>query len=117
MSGLVEFLRARLDEDEATALEAPKGPWHIGNAIDPTEPCDLRTFPDVRMVADGLNWLVAEHIARHNPARILVEVEAKRRIVDDAWGGPDHQDMWEHHIRLLALPYASHPDYREEWKP
>lgn len=117
MSGLVEFLRARLDEDEALAREAPPGPWLIGNAVDPTQPCSVHTFPGVRFVADGLNWLVAEHIARQNPARVLAEVAVKRRMIDDTWGGPGHQDMWDHHMRLLALPYRTHPDYRSEWAP
>jgi hypothetical protein len=136
---LVEFLRARLDEDEALAREAPPGPWHIGNAVDPTQPCHVHTFPGARMVADGLNWLVAEHIARQNPARVLAEVEAKRRILHEHKPAkPKYLSRWEPGcmtcstaqawdekaneahcltLRLLALPYASHPDYREEWKP
>lgn len=24
---------------------------------------------------------------------------------------------WSVNVRLLGLPYADHPDYREEWKP
>lgn len=79
------------------------------------------------------------HIARHDPARVLREVEAKRRIIDDAlryearidgeWGcshdpdeiaagvcpyiPPDEIDA----LRLLALSYANHPSYRQEWAP
>lgn len=120
MSGLVEFLRARLDEDEALAREAPPGPWHIGNAVDPTQPCSVHTFPGVRLVADGLNWLVAEHIAHHNPARVLAEVEAKRQMLDQHVGyyGTGDDSSWPVRVlTLLALPYTSHPDYREEWKP
>ena len=124
MSGLVEFLRARLDEDEALAREAPAGPWHIGNAVDPTQPCHVHTFPGARMVADGLNWLVAEHIARQNPARALAEVSAKRRIVDlyemtstSAELDPDAWLVMKETVAHLATPYADHPDYREEWKP
>jgi hypothetical protein len=137
--GLVEFLRARLAEDEALAGEAPPGPWHIGNAVDPTQPCNVHTFPGARMVADGLNWLVAEHIARQNPARVLAEVEAKQQIIDahkpsrpeyrprrefvcetcstaQAWDGEANEANCLT-LRLLALPFASHPNYREEWKP
>ncbi|WP_051790082.1 DUF6221 family protein [Streptomyces sp. NRRL S-1022] len=133
MNDLVEFLRARLDEDEALAREAPPGPWHIGNAVDPTQPCHVHTFPGARVVADGLNWLVAEHIAHQHPARVLSEVMAKRKILESVV--PSVADMaesiaFEYGARhsppgrvavellcLLALPYASHPDYREEWKP
>ncbi|AVH60035.1 MULTISPECIES: DUF6221 family protein [Streptomyces] len=136
---LVDFLRARLDEDEALAREAPKGPWHIGNAVDPTQPCNVHTFPGARPVADGLNWLVAEHIARHDPARVLAEVDVKRQLI--ARGGPfctsdcdepgnepmDPDTNWttplEHHLdcaayeaaKLMALPYADHPDFDPAW--
>jgi len=50
--------------------------------------------------------------------RILAECEAKRRIVAECgkpmmtFYGPTEK----HVMRLLALPYADHPDYREEWK-
>jgi hypothetical protein len=60
----------------------------------------------------------AAHVARHDPARVLAECEAKRRIVDSE-GSP----YVEGHVpatrtlRFLALPYADHPDYRQEWKP
>jgi Family of unknown function (DUF6221) len=127
---LINFLRYRVTEDEALALEAPQGPWHIGNAVDPTKPCHVHTFPGARMVADGLNWLVAEHIAMHDPARVLAEVEAKRRVLDRY---ENQVAMLRNHmggiltkylaaellavVQLLALPYASHPDFREEWRP
>jgi hypothetical protein len=126
---LVQFLRDRLDEDEALAREAPPGPWHIGNAVDPTQPCHVHTFPGVRLVADGLNWLVAEHIARQHPARVLAEVKAKRRIVDLMAGilvaaqGDSEVDHCgdlgaaEDALALLALPYADHPAFKPEWRP
>jgi len=139
MTGLVEFLGARLDEDEQIAREAPPGPWHIGNAVDPTKPCHVHTFPGVRLVADGLNWLVAEHIARHDPARVLAEVSAKRQQIDEHQPArPQYMprqtrgcltcttaQAWDdladeancRTLRLLALPYASHPEYREGWRP
>jgi hypothetical protein len=82
---------------------------------------------------------VAGHVVRHDPARVLAEVEAKRRIVESAAeimdrgafpeGVSDGRDpdevesdeglaaLAEYHLRLLALPYADHPDYREEWRP
>jgi hypothetical protein len=76
------------------------------------------------------------HIARWDPARVLAECEAKRRIVaihardyghecpgegEDpimipaGWYGSDGCRDCDV-LRLLALPYASHPDYREEWR-
>lgn len=85
----------------------------------------------------------AEHIARHDPARVLREVEAKRRIIGEhrvlwepGWtpeGEDDEEflvcarceDRSRHDamrwpcptLRLLALPFAEHPDYQKEWAP
>lgn len=101
MSGLTEFLRARLDEDKQAARRALD--WW-----------------DSDREAGYFEWPSREastHVARHDPARVLREVEAKRRMLDDVWGGPDHEEMWDHHVRLLALPYAQHPGYRPEWAP
>ena len=73
------------------------------------------------------------HIARHDPARVLAECEAKRRIVEQARmavrlsdetpddGNPKAERIhgaataWECALDVLALPYADHPDYRDEW--
>jgi hypothetical protein len=68
-----------------------------------------------------------------DPARVLAECEAKRRIVELHDRGHECS-QYDHHgevdsctyahdfddcstLRLLALPYASHPDYQTEWKP
>lgn len=53
--------------------------------------------------------------------RVLADCEADRRIVTAASGwasaDADTQAAMENIKRLLALPYADHPDYREEWRP
>lgn len=65
-------------------------------------------------------WLVAR---LDDPARVLVEVEAKERIVRryvDTWNGTNLFDGDEYEtviLPLLALPYANHPGYRVEWRP
>lgn len=106
---LIEFIRARLDEDERVARWAGGGIWH-----------------DVAAVRES--WLAecnredATHILRHDPARIRAEVDAKRRILElgtcaacEIESQPcDHRDDV---LALLALPYADHPDYRPEWSP
>ena len=80
------------------------------------------------------------NITRWHPARVLAECEAMRRLVAEhradasgengmlntgrCWTCVEfHADMdceqQEHPcvtLRILALPYAEHPDYREEWK-
>ncbi len=56
----------------------------------------------------------ADYIARWAPARTLQEIEAKRRMLKELDLTSQTQ---QHLLKLLALPYADHPDYRQEWKP
>ena len=77
---------------------------------------------------DG-DWLpTARHIARHDPARVLAECAAKRRIVEQCEEMCERDRMdagtgyWEvaadaslAAVRALASVYADHPDYRQEW--
>lgn len=70
----------------------------------------------------------AGHIIRHDPARVLREVEAKRLILAEYESVAEDADLSDDGDRVLlsslrgalkalALPYADHADYREEWKP
>ncbi|MGX1632687.1 DUF6221 family protein [Streptomyces albidoflavus] len=142
MNDLIAFLQARLDEDEVVARSAYPGPWSSGMQFGlPAVHASGR--PVCR--ADAPN---VDHIARHDPAHILAEVQAKRlvlgRYLSSAAAVPDleaerarlgalgrstamtdmdletviHQrDALLPVLHLLALPYADHPDYREEWRP
>ena len=110
ITGLVEFLLARIHEDEADARLAvkgfPTGEWtHDGGVYAGHETND---------VADWFYNDTAYHVARWDPARVLAECDAKRRIIEHCgeWVWPDCRVL-----HLLALPYADHPDYRAEWKP
>lgn len=55
----------------------------------------------------------------------LAECDAKQRIIEecskvlavDGWEYDDAPDLAERTLRLLALPYANRPGYREGWKP
>ncbi|MGX1708873.1 DUF6221 family protein [Streptomyces albidoflavus] len=135
---LIAFLRARLDEDEAVA--ATPEAW---TAFEEDESTGTRRV-DVdhsfeRVVACTRAWR-GVHIARHDPARVLAEVEAKRQIVGlhfviGGWEDEDGHDRglgceccghseeysdrggWCETLRLLALSYADHPDYRDAWRP
>ena len=91
MSTLTEFLLARIKEDE---VMAPL----LHDYIE----CDLARQG---LFDPDFGW---ECTCGH-PARVLAECEAKRRIVE-LISSPGMQVF-----RLLALPYADHPDYREEW--
>ncbi|MEU0467265.1 DUF6221 family protein [Amycolatopsis sp. NPDC006131] len=104
VDALVAFLRARLDE--RSDPEAP-------------EP-HLSTCAAVR-------WGFAERDCDcGEPDRVLAEVDAKRRIIDhieDQWdaayGEPGRflPPEWVAVLQLLALPYADHPEFRQEWRP
>ena len=151
---LVAFLRARVDEDEQVAREATRGPWRVANV---EYGAAIVNGPDV-MQDGGRDWATGErlqvlrplsvippdvdygsvveladaaHIARHDPARVLREVEAKRRTVEIHYdyrgvcptcfslrNQPAQREPYPcDTLMLLALPYADHPDYRDEWKP
>lgn len=110
---LVEFLTARLDEREQEAR--------------------------IRL-ADTISQYGMSEL---DPDRLLAEVEAKRRIVNEHYVFQDavqacrqcsdkraeddplvRADRWVtlvpgpcSTVRLLALPYADHADYRDEWRP
>lgn len=119
-TGLPEFLTAQLAEDE-------------------------RDADDIHdQSIDG--WLGGE-CACDYPARVRAEVEAKRRILNEHYGflnphrnpdracrqcsdrRADHDPLVNYErwvrlepapcltVRLLALPYAGHEDYQEEWRP
>jgi hypothetical protein len=117
---LVGFVRARLDEDYRIAKrtnDVHSAPWQ---PINWGEFCDEYS-PDAR-----------QHQLRHDPARVLREVEAKKRVIDGcaetlaaegSWdplvdgGSGEPYDLAAFVLRMLTLPYSDHQDYREEWAP
>ncbi|TSD47967.1 hypothetical protein FFI94_018805 [Rhodococcus sp. KBS0724] len=110
---IVEFLEARLAEDEAVALACIDGPPDGGS------------WPDSRYEARTAELI---HSRRHDPARALREVAAKRAIlteyVNENWVQEQgHRTAWteggqaarETALRLFASIYSDHPDYQSEW--
>ena len=140
---LVAFIRARLEEDAEAARKAaalcgchpPALSWSFRDGDEPTDGRILVVddpHPDLkRKISRRWNGsyeglLMARHIVRHDPARILAEVKAKRCLLYQfehrgdsvrAVVKPSTGGVWDDLLRLLALPYASHPDYRPEWRP
>ena len=144
---LVTWLRQQLDDDEQAARKAaslcgchpPAMRWRFGDestsgrilVVDDPHPQPRRRLARRwNRSYDGL--FMATHIARHDPARVLAEVDAKRRILadlttrrldpsepDGGWEAADAETdgMASSVVRLLALPYADRPGYREEWRP
>jgi hypothetical protein len=118
---LSEFLAARLDEDEYHANVAQlraKSPWSTSETPEAGPPgaVSLYDAADDNFAIIRGSYL-ADYLKRLDPARVLREVEAKRAVLADRWGGPDHQDMWEHVVQLLATVWRDHPDYDPSWKP
>lgn len=119
---LIEFLRARLDEDKEVAQSA-----HYEGQRWISEEEDVSRWPEDELVHFADRKRDAAHIARHDPARVLREVAAKRRIIAVHEGHhecPSEDDNcgWIVDsrcvtLRLLALPYADRLDYDEEWRP
>lgn len=72
--------------------------------------------------------VLALAITVNHPQRVLAECEAKRRIVETLaipyiaerrrlmGGRPSWGDENPELLRLLAMPHADHPDFREEWR-
>ena len=106
---LVTFLRARLNEDARAAEEAGDS-WY-----------EYR--PDQRI--DSISKADNRHITTHNPFRVLTDVDAKKRIIEqanlylcDSGPGRGYRTKHGHAVLcLLAMPYRHHPDYRDEWRP
>ncbi len=92
---LADFLLARIAEDEKFAVtDWPAGRAWSGSGLPP------------------------------DPTRIAAECEAKRRIIEECRGwleepGDDYgaKALASMTLRLLALRYTDHPDYREGWRP
>ena len=79
---------------------------------------------------DDLHWSMPSWLHRR---RLMAEIEAKRQILDayvreledyeqykdDAhvWASSRESDTLERVVRLLAVPYAEDPGYRDEWRP
>lgn len=110
MSDLVEFYLARLDEDEAAARDASRK-----RTRRPHKGSGARWSRYVEGGDDGwaiesedgehafiVGWpeALAVHIALHDPARVLRDVESKRRIIKEhlptqlgyTWTGPVEDD-------------------------
>ena len=104
---LADFLRARLNEDETIAGR-----------------CCYTDQPWI-----GLVDYRGAHYMGLSCARVLAEVRAKRQIVRlhaacgtgtgccDDGGRGGQEGIGCTTLAYLAIPYAAHPSYRQEWRP
>ncbi|WP_318203017.1 DUF6221 family protein [Streptomyces sp. SCL15-4] len=138
---LVRWLGEQFDVDERIARAAC---WDeqsdVWTVRPPQEPCERYTVVDY--LGDGVVAVtpenadadgVGQHVAEWDPRRVLREIDAKRRLLElHAPGQMEYVDgdvcmvcdvRGEEPfypcatVRLLALPYAGRPGYREEWRP
>jgi hypothetical protein len=117
---LVEFLEARLAEDELLASAAVDGTadWHV-----------LYSYRDIRD-GDGRYVVLADsryptagqaaHIARHSPARILRQCEAARALIAEFLRFEALEDLSglsasEAALKQLAAVHVDHPDFDLAW--
>lgn len=143
------WLLAQLDADEQKAQAATPGPWRIGEVEhgsttvdgpdalqdggpDPEAPHRRRQVMRPRVVippdcdyGPTVDLADAQHIATHDPARVLRQVAAMRLIV------AEHGDQHEctdrraseypyvgcRTLRLVASVYADRPGFDPRWAP
>ncbi|MEV0036214.1 DUF6221 family protein [Streptomyces sp. NPDC050804] len=126
MSGdVVAFLRARLDEEAELAGRCDGDDRRQWNAREDT-------VDFCQMDLSGFHPTIAQHVALHDPARVLRDVEAKRRVLarhvlsppigdpEIPWANRsdcqyDGEDWPCPDLLDLVLPYAGHAEYREQW--
>lgn len=120
MDELIAFVAARLDEDEAIAREAA---GLTENWI-AEEPAIGIVLVDGEPLIEGHITGLAAHIARHDPARVLREVAAKRehlRLYDEAVNGINADlgiaDALKEVLRADAATWSDHPDYGKVSEP
>ncbi|MFE9855563.1 DUF6221 family protein [Streptomyces sp. NPDC005780] len=80
---LVQFIRARLDEDERAAQRADPGSWTL-RTLGRHDLAAVKTESGLMQLDGSRATANAVHIARHDPARVLREVEAKRLLLEQA---------------------------------
>lgn len=114
---LVPWLRAVLDKEEAATRELLH--WVQQTILELQDPKLLG-----RYIPGWGHWPEVERMCQSR----LLDIDAQRRILDE------HSPRRMGHfvdlrcegclkadpcptVRMLALPYAEHPDYRPEWRP
>jgi hypothetical protein len=141
---LAAFVRQQLDDDERVARRAAEtqgATWRGGPSMVEGGPHTVRRQDTKELVVLTRQDRPApdaavDHIARWDPARVLAEVEARRRILAEhkpmdgvgdrivgchtcSWRD-DWDELHVEHpcptLRLLAQPYAGRDGWREEWR-
>lgn len=138
MSDILDFIHARLADDERLALAASPGPWHPND-----EHTEVLAVDDI-VVADGFALsnrqlsATVDHIIDNDPPSVLRRGELVRAMLAHAeaagqferevkvrHGGWTNEELDQDPIpvvdvrmhRDIAAYWNWHPDYRPEWAP
>lgn len=137
MDDLITWLKAAMDDDERVAracAEVYPPPWDVSDRghtaeVKADEP-DFRRVAELQQDPAIDGWLSErlDHIARWDPARVLADIDSKRRIVAEYIKAVDRRKQHREDlaaagallallvaVKAIALPYADRPGYREEW--
>ena len=131
---LIVFVKARLDEDEATANANSGARPGLTIGLGDTEEHGPN-WPDYQTYDSDDLTAANQYLDRFRPLRMLREVAAKRAIVaecesfretaammrDTMTGvGPGVKagcDVLGDAVQMLAAAWVDHPEYRSEWAP
>ncbi|MFF7329615.1 DUF6221 family protein [Streptomyces sp. NPDC008150] len=141
MDDLVAWLSAQIDEDERIARAATPGPWvwsrefvtppgYHHRTVGPLEPGDsahIAAHDPARVLREiaAKRAVLARYVKSVDSVRELDalrdHLKAKGMdlfMTDTELGSVIQQrDALLGVLRLLALPYADRPGYRDEWRP
>ena len=117
---IVEFLEARLTEDELAANAATDASPEWQAYYDYRDVKDLDGHFIVQADSQHPTTAQAAHIARHSPARALRECEAKRAVIADflrrdALGDLPGRSAVEDILKAISVIYSHHSDYDPAW--
>lgn len=130
MDDLVRWYGQQLDEDErlAHAADGTVGgldkDWTYQPADDTSGRVVARGFYVVILDVQGN---VGEHVAAHDPRRVLQEIAARRQAIAHYQAVRNYAREHEAYvlaegavvkqIQIAASAYDQRPGYREEWRP
>ncbi|MER7761678.1 DUF6221 family protein [Streptomyces sp. NPDC097619] len=122
MDDLVEFLRARLRQDaEDARTAAVDGSWAAARVMAQAHAARLLVDASVAdcppECATGRGHGFGRACALHRMGPVHEE-DGQRWLYDDTGARfpvPPVTTEWT--LRVLALPYSAHPDYRSHWRP
>ncbi|TGO03871.1 DUF6221 family protein [Serinibacter arcticus] len=132
--GIVDFLHARLDDDESAATAV--GVLHtfaVPTTRNRLRRVTVQTDENLTVVDIVDPWpaqlAVVAHLWSWSPQRVLIDCETRRQVVEQAaanadlellreqGGPPSSARPWQQLLQVLAAAYSDHPDYDQAWAP